>query len=121
MDKECHGLADVGTFGATYQPQGRTVISAKRVFAWKFSEDGDVVRAIARLVTRGFKQREGMNFFEGVLRRLQRPRFDCWVLLRASWVWICVASMLIQRVCSRGWMRRSSCDYPLAAAKRPVR
>ena len=34
------------------------------VFAWKFNEHGDVIRAKARLVARGFKQRKGIDFFE---------------------------------------------------------
>ena len=34
------------------------------MFAWRFNEHGDVVRATARLVATGCKQREGIDFFE---------------------------------------------------------
>ena len=34
-------------------------------------------------------------------RRLRRLVFFCWVLLRASWVWICVILMLSKRSSSR--------------------
>lgn len=40
------------------------VISSKWVFSWKVNEFGRVVRAKARLVARGFGQREGVDFFE---------------------------------------------------------
>ena len=39
------------------------MITAKWVFTWKSNEHGYVVRAKARLVERGFKQREGVDFF----------------------------------------------------------
>ena len=34
------------------------------MYAWKTSEFGQVVRAKARLVTRGFSQREGIDYLE---------------------------------------------------------
>ena len=40
------------------------MISAKWVYPWKVNELGHVVRAKARLVARGFAQREGIDFFE---------------------------------------------------------
>ena len=40
------------------------MISAKWVYSWKVNELGRVVRAMARLVGRGFAQREGIDFFE---------------------------------------------------------
>ena len=40
------------------------MISAKWAYSWKVNELGHVVRAKARLVARGFAQREGIDFFE---------------------------------------------------------
>ena len=40
------------------------VIDAKWVYTWKVDEQGWVVKAKSRLVTRGFKQREGIHFGE---------------------------------------------------------
>ena len=40
------------------------MISAKWVFTWKTNELGKVVRAKARLVARGFRQVEGVDYFE---------------------------------------------------------
>ena len=40
------------------------MISAKWVYSWKVNELGHVVCAKARLVARGFAQREDIDFFE---------------------------------------------------------
>ena len=40
------------------------VIDAKWVYTWKVDEEGSVVKAKSRLVARGFKQREGIDFGE---------------------------------------------------------
>ena len=40
------------------------MISAKWIYTWKGDERGRVVKAKARLVARGFSQREGIDFFE---------------------------------------------------------
>ena len=43
------------------------MVSANWVYSWKVNELGHVVRAKARLVTRGFAQQEGIDFFETFL------------------------------------------------------
>ena len=40
------------------------MIDAKWVYTWKVDEHGWVVEAKSRLVARGFKQREGVDFSE---------------------------------------------------------
>ena len=40
------------------------MIDAKWVYTWKVDEHGWVVKAKSRLVARGFKQREGVDFGE---------------------------------------------------------
>ena len=65
-DKKFGGLRAVGTLeelGGTCQ-RGINIISAKWVYSWKSDEFGNVVRAKARLVARGFGQREGIDFFD---------------------------------------------------------
>ena len=40
------------------------MISARWVYSWKSDEFGVVVRAKARLIARGFGQREGIDFWD---------------------------------------------------------
>ena len=64
MDTEHNGLANTGTFGEVKQPDERNIISAKWVIARTFDEHDEVVWPKAKLVARGFEQREGIDFFE---------------------------------------------------------
>ena len=78
-----HGISWTGGRGDVWsgeQPEGLNVISAKRVFAGKSNENDDVVREKARLVTLGFKQREGIVFFETFA---PTPAASCFHLLGA--------------------------------------
>ena len=43
------------------------MVSAKWVYSWKVNGLGHVVRAKARLVPRGFAQRESIDFFDTFL------------------------------------------------------
>ena len=64
--EEFGDLRAIGTFkelGGTWQ-RGINIISARWVCSWKSDEFGVVVRAKARLVSRGFGQREGIDFFD---------------------------------------------------------
>ena len=59
--REFRGLLQANTFGPAQQPIGN-VIDAKWLFNWKSDEFGWVSKAKSRLVARGFKQREGIDF-----------------------------------------------------------
>ena len=65
MHQEFDGLLQAGTFAPApaYQLVAN-VIDAKWVYTWKVDEHGWVVKAKSRLVARGFKQREVVNFGE---------------------------------------------------------
>ena len=91
------------------------------MFAWKFNEHGDVVRAKARLVARGFKQREGIDLLETFA---PTPAASCFRLLGA------IACELGLDLChfdaEQAFIQSSLeedvlCDYPLVAVKCPVR
>ena len=91
------------------------MISAKWVFTWKSNELGKVVRAKTRLVARGFRQVEGVDYFEILPPLLPRVVFSYWLRLHVSLIWICVTSTLSQYsssltlkimflcCCSHGW------------------
>lgn len=62
--KKISGYLATGTFEQGSPQPGDNVISAKWVFTWKTDKFGRVVRAKARLVARGFAQREGVDVFD---------------------------------------------------------
>ena len=63
MRLELDNHIEVGTFSADIVPKGVNVMTAKWVFAWKIDSDGDVTKAEARLVARGFEQQPGVDYF----------------------------------------------------------
>ena len=63
MEKEYGGLENAGTFGAIQQPNGLNFLSAKWIYGWTSNEIGFATRAKARLVARGCRQHEGIDFF----------------------------------------------------------
>ncbi|CAN0507140.1 unnamed protein product, partial [Discosporangium mesarthrocarpum] len=64
MDKEMQGLWDKGTFDDDDAPPGRKPIKTQFVYEIKRAADGAVERYKARLVPKGFTQREGIDFFQ---------------------------------------------------------
>ena len=71
--EEFGDLRAVGTFeelGGTYQ-RGIIIISARWVYSWKSDGFGVVVRVKARLIARGFGQREGIDFFDTFWKMVQ--------------------------------------------------
>ena len=64
MARELDGLKATNTFTRSTAPPGRRAISAKWVFKWKSNQYGEVERAKARLVARGYVQTDGVDYFE---------------------------------------------------------
>ena len=62
---EIEGLMRAGTFTlAVKVPVGCNVIDARWVFKWNVDERGKIVKAMARLVAKGFKQKYGVDYLE---------------------------------------------------------
>jgi hypothetical protein len=59
---ELNNLIRFGTWRYVRRPKGQSVVSTKWVFNVKYSADGRIDRFKARLVARGFSQREGLDF-----------------------------------------------------------
>jgi len=62
MEKELQGIEDKGTFSHVSPPPGARLLTAKWVFAKKRDASGALQRYKARLVIRGFQQREGIDY-----------------------------------------------------------
>ena len=61
--EEIRALEENNTWSLTTMPAGKRVIGCKWVFAMKTNLDGNV-RYKAKLVAKGFSQREGIDYFE---------------------------------------------------------
>ena len=64
MFVEFRGLVEAGTFTFRQDIDPLNVIDGKWVFMWKTDSNGYITRAKARLVARGFRQVEGVDYFE---------------------------------------------------------
>jgi hypothetical protein len=61
---EIQNLIRFGTWQFVKRPPGRAVVTCKWVFDVKYGSDGRIERFKARLVARGFSQKEGLDFEE---------------------------------------------------------
>lgn len=64
IEEELEAHSTNGTWEIVERPEAGVALSAKWVFKIKRKEDGGIDRFKARLVARGFKQREGVDFQE---------------------------------------------------------
>ncbi|KAJ1586562.1 hypothetical protein NDA11_002338 [Ustilago hordei] len=62
--KELEGLEAMGTWEVVHQPPGVPLVDSKDVLRLKLDADGVPVKHKARLVARGFTQREGIDYQE---------------------------------------------------------
>lgn len=51
-------------FSSDGMPGGLNIITAKWVFSWKTDANGPIIKAMARLIARGFGQRFAVNYVE---------------------------------------------------------
>jgi hypothetical protein len=64
MEEERQAIEDNGTWTLTDLPQGRRAIGLKWVFKVKKDEHGAVVWYKARLIVKGYAQRQGVDYDE---------------------------------------------------------
>jgi hypothetical protein len=62
MDKEYQSLIDNNTWRLVQRPKGAKTISSKWTFKVKTNQDGSIERYKARLLAKGFMQREGVKY-----------------------------------------------------------
>jgi predicted RNA-binding Zn-ribbon protein involved in translation (DUF1610 family) len=62
MAHEYNSLVQNGTFTLVPKPTNKNILSCRWLFKKKINENGDVDRYKARLVVRGFQQKEGMDY-----------------------------------------------------------
>jgi hypothetical protein len=64
MVEELWAIEENNTWELTELPSGRSAIGPKWVFKVKKNEHGDVVRHKARLIVKGYAQRQGVDYDE---------------------------------------------------------
>ena len=64
MDREMQSIYDNHTWELVPLPPGRTPITTKWVYKVKKDQAGNIAKLKARLVARGFQQKEGEDFEE---------------------------------------------------------
>jgi hypothetical protein len=64
VQAELDSMAELNVFELADAPLDRKPLTAKWVFTWKANAEGQIVKAKARLVARGFQQKEGQDYSE---------------------------------------------------------
>ncbi|GJW59684.1 ribonuclease H-like domain-containing protein [Tanacetum coccineum] len=87
MNNEMQALNRNGTWVITDLPKGRRVVSCKWIYKIKYKSNGEVERYKARLVARGFSQKEGLDYEETFLPVVKMVIVRCVLSLvvQSSW------------------------------------
>jgi hypothetical protein len=64
VQAELDSMSELNVFELADAPLDRKPLTAKWVFTWKANAEGQIVKAKARLVARGFQQKEGQDYSE---------------------------------------------------------
>ena len=65
MNEQLKGLKDSGTFKVLDGlPEGEKAIGSRWVLSYKSNKDGNITKTEARLVAKGFMQKEGVNYLQ---------------------------------------------------------
>ena len=84
MNDEVKALQDNGTWDLVRPPTDRDVIPGKRVYKVKLGPSGQVKKYKARYVAKGFKQVEGLDYFETFALTCKPETFRILVQLSAK-------------------------------------
>ncbi|KAK1440796.1 hypothetical protein QVD17_06628 [Tagetes erecta] len=88
MEKEIRALEENGTWTLEELPEGKRAIDSKWVYKVKFKPNGEIERYKARLVARGFKQMEGVDFHDtfAPVAKLVTVRTLLAVAVKKDWI-----------------------------------
>ena len=86
-DSEISSLERNGTYEICSLPSGRQAIDTKWVFALKLTQAGTIDRYKARVVARGFRQVEGIDYFETFSPVASYPTIRTFLSIAAAREW----------------------------------
>ncbi|GKB58671.1 ribonuclease H-like domain-containing protein [Tanacetum coccineum] len=87
MNQEMEAFNKNNTWEITDLPKGRKVIGSKWIFKVKYKSDGDVERFKAKLVAKGFGQKEGIDYEETFSHVVKIVTIGCLLTMAVSNRW----------------------------------
>ena len=87
MEEEIRMIEKNNTWELVAVPREREVVSLKWIYKIKLNQEGDIQKHKARLVARGFTQKQGIDFYEtfSPVARLETIRTVIVVAAQKKW------------------------------------